>query len=86
MLVPDAAGREVVHRVIFDELVSGIINPASRQAYRMVMAQLAQQGAEGIIFGCTEICLLVTAEDSPLPVFDTTRLHALAAVDEALKA
>jgi aspartate racemase len=85
VLVPDQAGRDEVHRIIFDELVAGIINPASRQVYRQVMAQLAEQGAEGIIFGCTEICLLVTTADSPVPVFDTTRLHALAAVDEALK-
>ena len=85
VLVPDAAGRERVHRVIFDELVAGIINPVSRQVYREVMAALAAQGAEGIIFGCTEICLLVSGEDSAVPVFDTTLLHAMAAVDEALK-
>ena len=84
VLIPAPAERQLVHRVIFDELVTGIINPASRQAYRQVMAHLAEQGAEGIIFGCTEICLLVTDEDSPVPVFDTTLLHALAAVNEAL--
>ena len=84
VLVPFPAERIVVHNIIFDELVAGIITPASRQAYRQVMAHLAAQGAEGIIFGCTEICLLVTAADSLVPVFDTTLLHAIAAVDEAL--
>jgi aspartate racemase len=85
VLVPGPAERELVNRVIFDELVAGIINPTSRQAYRQVMSQLAEQGAAGIIFGCTEICLLVNADDSPVPVFDTTLLHAMAAVEEALK-
>ena len=85
VLIAGADDRSLVHRVIFDELVAGIINPASREGYRKVIQNLVQQGAEGIIFGCTEICLLINAEDSPMPVFDTTLLHAMAAVDEALK-
>lgn len=84
VLIPDPAGREVVHRVIYDELVAGIINPASRDAYLQVIQSLADQGAQGIILGCTEIGLLVKDGDCRLPLFDTTPIHALAAVDWAL--
>jgi len=85
VLTPDDAGRETVHRIIYDELVLGDIRPASREAYRAIIADLVGAGAEGIILGCTEIGLLVKAEDSPVPVFDTTALHAAAAVDRALE-
>ena len=84
VLVPGSDDRLVIHRVIYDELVLGKINPASQQAYRRIIASLVQQGAEGIILGCTEISLLVKEGDSPVPLFDTTRLHALAAVAYAL--
>jgi len=84
VLVPDEADRETVHRIIYDELVQGIIRDESRQAYRQVMARLAERGAQGIILGCTEIGLLVGADDAPVPVFDTTRIHAAAAVEKAL--
>jgi len=84
VLIPGADDRLVIHRVIYDELVLGKINPASQQAYRRIIASLVQQGAEGIILGCTEISLLVKEGDSPVPLFDTTRLHALAAVAYAL--
>jgi aspartate racemase len=84
VLTPPAPARELVHRVIYDELCLGVIRPESRAAYRAVMEQLAAAGAEGIILGCTEITLLVDASDSPLPLFDTTRLHAVAAVEAAL--
>jgi aspartate racemase len=84
VLIPDAAGREVVHRIIYDELVVGAILPASREAYRQVIAGLVGRGAQAIILGCTEIGLLVKAEDSPVPLYDTTQLHALAAVANAL--
>jgi aspartate racemase len=84
VLTPPATARELVHRVIYDELCLGVIRPESRAAYRAVMEQLAAAGAEGIILGCTEITLLVDASDSPLPLFDTTRLHAVAAVEAAL--
>jgi len=84
VLIPGAAEREVVHRVIYDELVVGKILPASRLAYRQVIAGLVAQGAQGVILGCTEIGLLVKPEDSPVPLFDTTRLHALAAVSYAV--
>ncbi|WZH53665.1 MAG: aspartate/glutamate racemase family protein [Nocardioides alkalitolerans] len=84
VLVPDEAGREVVHRVIYDELVHGVVRPESREAYVAVMAGLVERGAEGIVLGCTEIELLVGAEDTSVPVFPTTRLHVEAAVAAAL--
>ena len=84
VLVPDAAERAEVHRIIYDELCRGVIRESSRVALRAVMAALVSRGAEGLILGCTEIGLLVGAEDTPVPVFDTTRIHAEAAVDWAL--
>ncbi|MDP1027349.1 aspartate/glutamate racemase family protein [Sphingomonas sp. KR1UV-12] len=84
VLVPDEADRRTVHRVIYDELVAGRIEPASRDAYRAIIARLVARGAEAIVLGCTEIMLLVGEGDSPVPLFDTTRLHALAAVEWAL--
>lgn len=84
VLVPDADDRAIVHAIIYRELVQGIIDPASRQVYREVIARLVANGAEAIILGCTEISLLVGQGDSPVPVFDTTRLHALAAVERSL--
>ncbi len=80
VLVPDAGDRALVHAVIYDELCRGIVREASREHYRRIMRGLAERGAEGILLGCTEIDLLVGAEDSPVPVFDTTRLHAERAV------
>jgi aspartate racemase len=86
VLIPEPADRDTVHRVIYDELVCGKILPASRLAYIEIIRCLVEKGAQGIILGCTEIGLLVDQRDSPVPVFDTTRLHALAAVDFALSA
>jgi aspartate racemase len=85
VLVPDAEDRDVVHRVIYEELVLGVVNPQSRAQYARIMQTLEDKGAQGIILGCTEIGLLVKAEDSRVPLFDTTLIHALAAVDLALK-
>lgn len=85
VLVPDAGDRALVHRVIYEELVQGRIDPASREAYRGVIARLVAQGAEAVILGCTEIMLLVRPEDSAVPLFDTTALHAEAAVEWALQ-
>ena len=85
VLVPDDARRAVVHRIIYEELVRGIIQPASREAYRKVIAHLVKRGAEAIILGCTEIMLLVRPEDSAVPLFDTTTIHAEAAVEIALR-
>ncbi|HEY1133233.1 MAG TPA: aspartate/glutamate racemase family protein [Nocardioides sp.] len=84
VLVPDAPGRELVHRVIYEELVRGLVRDESRAAYGAVMADLVSAGAEGIVLGCTEIELLVGADDVPVPVFPTTRLHVEAAVARAL--
>lgn len=84
VLVPEAADREAVHRVIYGELCLGRVNSESRQLYRAVIARLVEAGAEGIIFGCTEIGLLVSEKDSSVPVFDTARIHAEAAADMAI--
>jgi len=84
VLVPGADDRRVVHEVIYKELVAGEIRQESRMAYREVIARLVAGGAEAIILGCTEIMLLVAAEDSAVPLFDTTTIHAIAAVDLAL--
>jgi aspartate racemase len=84
VLVPDAADRAEVHRIIYEELVVGRVVAESREAYRRVMAQLADRGAEAILLGCTEIDLLVGPQDATVPVFDTTRLHAERIVDLAL--
>lgn len=84
VLVPHADDRAAVHRIIFDELVRGQIVAASREAYRGIMARLVNQGAGAIILGCTEIMLLIGNEDCRVPLFDTTTLHAQAAVERAL--
>ena len=84
VLVPGPDDRDLVHRVIYDELVLGVVTDESRAAYREVIARLVEAGAEGVIYGCTEIELLVGPEDSAVPTFPTTRLHAEAAVDYAL--
>ncbi|MFD9074707.1 MULTISPECIES: aspartate/glutamate racemase family protein [Streptomyces] len=86
VLVPDEAGRDVVHRVIYEELCLGVVRDESRAAYQEVIAALVRDGAEGVILGCTEIELLIGQEHSPVPVFPTTRLHAEAAVDAAVGA
>jgi aspartate racemase len=85
VLVPDAAGRDTVHRVIYEELCLGRIEPVSREAYRQVMAQLVEQGAQAIILGCTEISLLVGAADASVPLLDTTAIHARSAAEWALQ-
>jgi aspartate racemase len=84
VLIPDAVERELVHRVIYEELCLGQVSPPSRESFRQVIAGLVKHGAQGVILGCTEIGLLVKPEDSPVPLFDTTRIHAEAAVDWAL--
>lgn len=85
VITPDPAGIQIVHDIIYHELVLGVVKDDSRQAYLDVMNLLAQQGAEGIILGCTEITLLIKPQHTPLPLFDTTYLHALAAVDWMLE-
>ena len=86
VLVPEQDDRDLVHRVIYDELCLGLVSDASRTAYRELIERLVQRGAEGIILGCTEIAMLVSQSDSPVPVFDTTSIHAASAVDFALAA
>jgi aspartate racemase len=85
VIIPDEQERESVHRVIYDELVQGHIREESRWVYLKVIADLAARGAQGVILGCTEIPLLVKQSDVAIPVFDTTAIHAQAAVDWALE-
>lgn len=84
VIVPDQRDREIVDRVIYSELCQGQILDESRREYVRIIESLARQGADGVILGCTEIGLLIKPEDSPLPVFDTARIHAEAGVDLAL--
>jgi len=84
VLIPDAEDRAAVHGIIYRELVAGQVLDASRETYRAVIRRLVDRGAQGIILGCTEIMLLIGQADSPVSVFDTTTLHAMAAVDRAL--
>jgi aspartate racemase len=84
VIVPNKPDRDIVHHIIYDELCQGKILPASKAEYVRIMADLVKQGVEGIILGCTEIMMLVGQADSSVPVFDTTTIHAVAAVDFAL--
>ncbi|MFJ5991541.1 aspartate/glutamate racemase family protein [Lentzea sp. NPDC092896] len=84
VLVPSAEDRATVHRIIYDELCLGIVREQSRRAYQDVIARM--EGAEGVILGCTEIELLISQADVPIPVFPTTRLHVEAAVERAIQA
>ena len=84
VLVPDEHDRRIVHDVIYGELCVGVIREDSREEYRRIMGGLAERGAQAILLGCTEIDLLVGPDDCPVPVFDTTRLHAQRAVELAL--
>ncbi len=86
VMVPNSAEREIVHRVIYEELCQGIIQPDSKQQYLDIVENAVSSGADGVIFGCTEVGLLVFEEDFSVPVFDTTSLHALNALDFALEA
>ena len=82
--IPNEDQREIIHRVIYDELVLGVINPTSKERYIEIMDDLVSKGAQGIILGCTEIGLLVNDKDSSVPLFDTTFIHAVAAVEYAI--
>jgi aspartate racemase len=84
VIVPSAEDRDTVHRIIYEELCLGVVLPESRSEYRRIMERLASRGAEAIILGCTEISLLVSRQDSKVPLFDTTAIHARAAAEEAL--
>ncbi len=83
-LIPEQEDRDLIHTSIFEELSRGIYTESTRQTYFQIIDTLKRKGAEGIIFGCSEIALLIKPEECPLPVFDTTLIHARAAVDFAL--
>ena len=84
VIIPGSEDMEIIHRIIYDELCAGVIQLDSKQKYADIIRRLAKEGAAGIILGCTEIGLLVKQEDSPVPLFDTTEIHARAAVKYAL--
>lgn len=84
VVIPGSSDREIVHRVIYEELCRGAILDESRQHYRRIIEEMVRDGVEGVILGCTEIGILLSAEDSSVPLFDTTRIHAEAAVAFAL--
>ncbi len=83
-MVPDEAGRKIVHDIIYDELCRGVVRPESKARYLEIVAEGRNAGADGVIFGCTEVGLLISPEDFDIPAFDTTRIHAEAALDFAL--
>lgn len=84
-IIPEAADRETVHRIIFDELCRGRIEDDSRRAYLRIIEDLGSRGAEAVVLGCTEIALLVSPDQTEIPLLDTTRIHADAALAEALE-
>jgi len=84
VIVPASEDREIVHNIIYHELCLGEINPASKQAYLQIVDRLRDQQVDGIILGCTEICMLVNQSDTPIKIYDTTAIHARQAVDWAL--
>ena len=86
VIVPKGEDRRIVHEIIYKELVAGKVFPQARNLYREIIARLVAKGAQAIILGCTEIMLLVSDEDSAVPLFDTTTIHAIAVVDRALGA
>jgi aspartate racemase len=83
-VLPDEAQRGEIHRIIFEELCQGTISEASRTWFSGCIAELQARGAQGVVLGCTELPLIVRPEDSPIPTFDTTALHAMAAVEFSL--
>lgn len=84
VLTPNETDRKTIHNIIYKELILGNIKEESRKKYQIIIKKLQSQGAEGVILGCTEIPLLIKQKDSPIPVFDTTRIHAEKAVEFAL--
>ncbi len=81
-IVPDDDGRAEVHRIIYDELCKGIVKDKSRRIYQDIVAELQKKGAQGVILGCTEITMLIGADDVEIPVFDTTQIHIKAAAEQ----
>jgi aspartate racemase len=84
VVVPETKDRDLVHRVIYDELIKGVILPSSKEEFRRIVNDLQQNGAQGVVLGCTEIPMLLGDGDVSIPVFDTTQLHAEAALRFAL--
>jgi len=84
VVVPEYKDRDLVHRVIYDELIKGVILPSSKEEFRCIVNDLQQKGAQGVVLGCTEIPMLIGDDDVSIPVFDTTQLHAKAALRYAL--
>lgn len=84
VIIPNEADREIIHRIIYDELVQGQVKDESREAYKSIIKKLENQGAEGVILGCTEIPLLISNADVDIPTFDTTTIHAEKAVEWAI--
>ena len=84
VVVPEESERQQIHRIIYDELCMGSINDDSRQQFLQIIERLQDRGCEAVILGCTEIALLVRPDDTQVPLYDTTAIHAQQAVDEAL--
>lgn len=85
VIVPDSGDRHIIHGIIYQELIKGIISEESRDRFKVIINSLKEQGAEGVILGCTEIPLLIREGDVDIPIFDTTKIHAYKAVDFAIK-
>ena len=81
VLIPSPDDVDIIHRIIFEELCKGIVHDSSRQEYLRIIADLHRRGAEGVILGCTEIGMLIHQQDTPVPLYDTTTLHAEAAIE-----
>ncbi len=85
VIVPNERDRKIVHKIIYEELVHGIIKSTSRIEYQKIISNSVENGAQGVVLGCTEIPLLIKSSDINIPAFDTTRIHAESAVELALK-
>ena len=85
VIIPNEKERGIIHKVIYDELCKGIINEESKNEYIKIINNLVLNGAEGIVLGCTEIPLLIKQEDVNIPIFDTTTIHSISAVEFALE-
>ncbi|MCH8551015.1 MAG: aspartate/glutamate racemase family protein [Natronospirillum sp.] len=85
VLIPDDTQRETIHRIIYQELCQGRVEPASRQQYLDIVDALAARGAQGVILGCTEIGMLIAQADTSIPLYDTTEIHCLQAIEHALQ-
>jgi len=85
VVVPNDTDRQIIHDIIYDELCLGIIREDSKKQYQEIIKKLKLEGAQGVILGCTEIMLLINQTDTDLPIFDTARIHAEAAVERAVR-